>query len=107
MSFLNRVSCVPAGHRGLRTILSAYQLLIFIRQRAYKRAKLPYGVPMFYLAYQRAKRCAIFSSWRVNVPKSVPMFQTFLLRNGKGNLYALFYIKNSILYIIKLLYKKP
>ena len=93
MSFLNRVSCVPAGHRVLRTILSAYQLLIFIRQRAYKRAKLPYGVSMFYLAYQRAKRCAIFSSWRVNVPKSVPMFQTFLLRNGKGNLYALLLYK--------------
>ena len=88
----------------LRTnVLKASQLLIFIRQRAYKRAKLPYGVSMFYLAYKRDKRCAIFSSWRVNVPKSVPMFQTFLLRNAKGNLYALllykkfFFLYNKII----------
>ena len=43
----------------------------------------------FNLACQRAKRRANFSTWRVNKPKTVPVFQTFLLRNAKGNFYTL------------------
>ena len=43
----------------------------------------------FNLACQRAKWRANFSTWRVNVPKSVPVFQTFLLRNAKWNFYTL------------------
>ena len=62
----------------------------------------------FNLVYQRAKRRASFSTWRSIVPKSVPIFQTFLLRNvkeiSKGNFYTLllykkFYIMLDIILI--------
>ena len=53
---------------------------------------------------QRAKCRANFSFWRANVPKSVLNFQTFLLRNAKGNFYTLllykkFYITLDIIVI--------
>ena len=38
---------------------------------------------------QCAKWGATFSTLRANLPKSVPVFQTFLLRNAKGNFYTL------------------
>ena len=58
----------------------------------------------FNLACQCAKRCATFSSWHANMPKSVPVFQTFLLRNAKGNSILYYYIKSSTLYLISYLY---
>ena len=84
----------------------AYQFLIFTCQRASERANVSYDVPMFQLnvpkcqkayqcfnlACQRAKRRASVSTWGSNVPKGVPIFQTFFLRNAKGNLYSLHYI---------------
>ena len=84
----------------------AYQFLIFTCQRASQRANVSYDVPMFQLnvpkcqkayqcfnlACQRAKRRASVSTWGANVPKGVPIFQTFFLRNAKGNLYSLYYI---------------
>ena len=47
------------------------------------------------LACERAKRLANFSTWRANVSKGVPIFQTFLLRNAQLNFHTLYYIKNS------------
>ena len=43
----------------------------------------------FNLACQRAKRRANFSTGRVIMPKSLPIAQTFLLRNVKWNFYTL------------------
>ena len=117
-SLLNGVLCVPACQRGLRTkvlacqrglranVPKAYQFLIFTCQRASERANVPYNVPVFQLnvpkcqkayqcfnlACQRAKRRVSVSTWGANVPKGVPIFQTFFLRNAKGNLYSLYYI---------------
>ena len=45
------------------------------------------------LACQRAKQCANFSFWHANVPKGLPNFQTFFLRNAKGSFYTLLLYK--------------
>ena len=47
----------------------------------------------FNMASQHAKRRPNFSTWRANVPKDVPILQTFLLRNAEGNIYTLLYKK--------------
>ena len=47
----------------------------------------------FNLASQRAKWRANFSTWCANVPKGVPIFQTFLLPNAMGNFYTLLLYK--------------
>ena len=47
----------------------------------------------FNLAYQEAKQHANFSAWLANVPKSMPIFQTFLLQNAKGNFYTVLLYK--------------
>ena len=47
---------------------------------------------------QCAKWRVKFWTWRTNVPKGVPIFQTFLLRNAKGNFYTLSLCKK--LYIL-------
>ena len=69
---------------------------------------LPANVPkmcqLLIFMYQRAIICANFSSWCANVAKNVPIFQTFLLRNVKGNFYTLllynkFYIILDIILI--------
>ena len=72
---------------------------------------VPINLPTYHKAYQffnlacqRAKRRANFSTWRANVPKRVPIVQTFLLPNAKGNLYTLFlYKKFYIILDIKLI----
>ena len=97
---LNRVPSVLACQRGLRANLLACQRGLRVNVPAYQRAKgeptSHFYVPTcqktyqcFNLACQHAKRCANFSTWRAIVPKSVPIFQTFLLRNAKGNFYTL------------------
>ena len=73
----------------------ACQLLIFTSQRVNKRAN--------------AIRRANVLIWRANVPKGVPIFQTFLLRNAKWNFYTLllyrkFYILLDIIVIHILLF---
>ena len=50
-------------------------------------------VPTCQKTCQRAIRRASVSTWHVNVPSGVLIFQTFLLRNVKGNLYALLLYK--------------
>ena len=57
------------------------------------RANVPVNVPTCHTACQRAKRSASFLVWRVNVPKDEPIFQTFLLRNAKENIYTLLLYK--------------
>ena len=72
---------------------------------------MPINLPTYHKAYQffnlacqRAKQRANFSTWRANVPKRVPIFQTFLLPNAKGNLYTLLlYKKFYIILDIKLI----
>ena len=88
-----------ACQRGLRAnVPKACQVFIFTCQRAKSVPTYHKVYQCFNLACQRAKRRANFSTWRANVPKSVPVFQTFLLRNAKGNFYILLLYKK--LYII-------
>ena len=82
---------VPACQRVLRvcmlTCQNVCQLLILIYQRAHKRANVLYGVcQCLNLTCQSDRRRANFSTWLANAPKGVPIFQTFLLWNTKGNL---------------------
>ena len=51
-----------------------------------KRAKFSY------LCANSIRRANV-STWRVSVPNGVPIFQTFLLRNAKGNFYTLLLYK--------------
>ena len=96
--------CVPACQRGLRANVLACQRGLRANVPACQGAKsVPsshFHVPTchkawqcFNLACQRAKRRANFSTRRANVPKSMPIFQTFLLRNAKGNFYTLLLYK--------------
>ena len=68
----------------------------------HKRDNVSKICQLFNLACQHAERRANFLFWRTNVPKDVPIFQTFLSRNAKGNLCALLFYKNFyiILHII-------
>ena len=43
-----------------------------------------------------------FSTWRANMPKSVPIFNTFLLQNAKGNFYTLLLYK-KIYFILNII----
>ena len=43
----------------------------------------------FNSACKRANGRVSFSTWRANVPKGMPVFQTFLSRDAKGNFYTL------------------
>ena len=89
-------ACVPTWSTCQRTCVPAW----FTCQRAKSVSNSYFYLSTchkagqcFNLACQRAKRCATFSTWRANVPKSVPVFQTFLLRNAKGNFYTLLLYK--------------
>ena len=62
-------------------------------QRASKRVNVPKLCQFFNLACQRGKRHANFLFLRANVPKGVPIFQTFFLRNAKGNFFTLLFYK--------------
>ena len=123
MSLLNCVPYVPACQNGLRSSMLACHRGLRTTVLTCQRAKsvpashfyVPINVPtcqFFNLACQHAKACqyfnlacqrvewrANFSTWRANVPKGVPIFQTFLLRNAKWNFYS---IKNSTFYYILL-----
>ena len=70
---------------GLRANLSPCQ-------RAIRRA----NASTWRLACQRTKRGSNISTWQANLPKSVPIFQTLLLRNATGNSYTLLLKKNYI-----------
>ena len=75
-----------ACKRGLRAnVPKACQHVILTCQRANKHANVPNDVPIFQLGVAKS------------VPKSVPIYQTFLLRKGKEKFYALLY---KIFYII-------
>ena len=60
-------------------------------QRAEAMTIIQLGLPVY-------QRCANVSTWGAQVPKGVPIFQTFLLRNAKGNFYTLLLYK--IFYIL-------
>ena len=76
----------------------------------YVATKVPVSVSMCqkranfsFLRAKRAIRRANCLTWRAHIPKSMPIFQTFLLRNAKGNFYTLllhekFYIILDIIY---------
>ena len=88
-----RRTFVPTCQRVLLvcmlTCQNACQLLILIYQRANKRANVLYGVcQCLNLTCQSDRWRANFSTWLANAPKGVPIFQTFLLWNAKGNLYT-------------------
>ena len=85
LSLLNRVPCMPACQRGLRANVLACQ-----RGLRAKFSSLRAIVPTCH----KAGQC---STWRANVPKSMPIFQTFFLRNAKGNLHILLYKKFYII----------
>ena len=96
LSLLNCVPCVPACQRGLPASV-VYVPAWFTCQRAYlPKAYLcaksvsssHFYVPMCQCMSQPTKR-------RANMPKNVPIFQTFLLWNAKGNFYILFLNKKS------------
>ena len=83
-------ACVPPWFTCQRTCVPTCQ----------KRAKFSFYLPTcqtachcFNLACQRAKRRANFSTWRANVSKGVPIFQTFLVRNAKENFCTLLLYK--------------
>ena len=50
-------------------------------------------MPVIQLGGLTCQRRANFSFWRANEPKGVLNFQTFLLRNAKGNFYTLLLYK--------------
>ena len=85
-------ACVPARFTCQRSCVpKACKLLIFTCQRVIQRPNV--------LTWR-----ASFSTWCINVPKGVPIFQAFLLRNAKWNFYTLllyrkFYILLDIIII--------
>ena len=114
-SLLNREPHVPACQRGLRANVLTCQRDLRANVPACHHAK---SVPTFHfyvpachtacqcfnLACQRDKWRANISTWRANVPKGVPIFQVFLLRNAKWNFYTLslyrkFYILLDIIVV--------
>ena len=104
-------TCLPASVVYVPTCLranvpKACQVLIFTCKRAKNVSTCHKACQCFNLACQHDKRRANFSTWHANVPKSVPIFQTFLSRNAKGNFYTLLLYKNfyNILDIISCVY---
>ena len=96
-------ACVPAWFTCQRACLPAWLMcqracVPTCQKRAnflFLRVNVPKNVPTchktyqcFNLVCQRAKRRTNISTWRANVPESVPIFQTFILRNAKGNFYT-------------------
>ena len=101
-------ACVPARFTCLRA--SVVYVPTYLRAKSVPTSH--FHVPTCQWTCQRAIRRASFSlcranfsKWRTNMPKTVPIFQTFLLRNCKGNFYTLFLYKNSTLYLISYLYR--
>ena len=101
-SSLNHVSCVSASQRALQTIMLVCQCGLRTNVLSYQRAKrvptLHFYLPTCHQTCQPAIRCT-------NVPKILPIFQAFFLRNAKGNFYTLslykkFYIILDIVVII-------
>ena len=101
-------ACVPAWFTCQRACLPAWLMcqracVPTCQKRAnflFLRVNVPKNVPTchktyqcFNLVCQRAKRRTNISTWRANVPESVPIFQTFILRNAKGNFYTLLLYK--------------
>ena len=75
-------ACAPVSFTCLRAnVLKACKLLIFTCQRVNKCVNVEYGVPMFNLACQRAKRYANF----LNIPLTKERL--------RGNLYTLLLYK--------------
>ena len=62
-------------------------------QRAESMSTSHFYVPTCKKSCRRALRRSNISTWHANVPKSVLVFQTFLLRNAKGNFYNLLLYK--------------
>ena len=91
LSLLNRVPMCSTCQCSLHTNVAACPQIKsvptshFSLQMYQKTRSVPNGVPMF--------QCS-------NVRKSVLIFQTFLLRNAKGNFCYLLLYKNSTLYLI-------
>ena len=46
-------------------------------------------MPMFQVGMPTCQTACKFSTWHANMQKSIPIFQTFLLWNAKGNSYTL------------------
>ena len=100
--FTKYIASVPALFTCQRACVLTYQkranfsfLIVSICHKACQ---------CFNLACQHAKRRANFSTWRASMPKSVPIYETFLLQNAKGNfyislLYKKFYIMLDIILI--------
>ena len=94
------MSCVPAWstcpHANVSINVSACQ-----RCASYStwRGNLPTACQFLNLACQRAKWRANFLFWRANEPKGVLNFQTFLLRNAKGNFYTLLLYKKFFIIV--------
>ena len=103
--------CVPACQRGLRANVLACLRGLLTNVPACQCAKSvstsyfkvslsqpTNNVLTCHTACQCAKWRVKFWTWRTNVPKGVSIFQTFLLRNAKGNFYTLSLYKK--LYIL-------
>ena len=91
-SLLNCIPCVPACWCGLCANLLACQHGLHTNVLAGLcglRANLPKACQLLIFTCQRTKRCVNVSTCCTNVPKSMPIFQTFLLQNTKGNFYSL------------------
>ena len=96
-SLLNQmlyVSCLPAWSTYPRANVS---INVPTCQRCANystwRAYVPIACQFLNLACQRAKWHVSFSFWCANVSKGVFNFQTFLLRNARGNFYTLLLYK--------------
>ena len=79
-------ACVPAWFTCQRACVPTCHKCANI---SFLRANVPISVPTCNAACQRTRRRANFSTWRTNVSKDVPIFQTFLLRNAQENFYTL------------------
>ena len=79
--------CVPAWSTCQRVFLRAYQCSKSASMLSH------FYVPTSQWTCQCTKRRANLSDWCVNMPKNVPIFQTFLFWNAKGNFYTLFLYK--------------
>ena len=86
--------CVPSWSTCPRAIMS---INVPTCQRCANystwRANVPMACQFLNLGCQRAKWRGNFLFWRDNVLKYVLDFQTFLLRNAKGNFYTLLLYK--------------
>ena len=89
-------TCLRASTVYVPTCLCARVVYANVPKRAnfsFLRANVPMNVPTYYKACQFFTLSCQFLTWRTNMPKTVPTFQTFLLRNAKGNFYTLFLYK--------------